>query len=374
MKTAILLLLAVTFACGADVHKEVKAQPGRKLDVNLKTGGGITVRGWDKDLVSVDVTFREDDQDRIDVEVEESGGGVSVTSRYKSHRSRHDSSPRFDIHVPARFDVELATEGGAFTVDGVEGTLSGKTMGGAIQLSKLKGLVDFHTMGGSITLTSSEVDGEVTTNGGKVKLEDVTGTVNGKTMGGSVDYRNVSEKSRSGAHDVVRISSMGGEINLDDAPAGADVSTMGGDVRVGSAGKFVKAKTMGGEINIEKVDGWVQAETMGGDVSVTMVGNPSEGKRDVDVSSLGGDVDLTLPAGISMTVDIDIKLSRGHRVKEARGHVESDFTVKREEIEPSGKDERWVSKIVHGSGVTGDGKNRVHITTVDGNVTIRKGK
>ncbi len=63
--------------------------------------------------------------------------------------------------------------GGGVSIDGVEGTFSGKTMGGKLKLTNLKGELQLTTMGGSITLTNSDVDGRVKTMGGKALVENV---------------------------------------------------------------------------------------------------------------------------------------------------------------------------------------------------------
>ncbi len=108
----------------------------------------------------------------------------------------------------------------------------------------------------------------------------MVGDVRGSSMGGNVRYKNVrSRGGRSVAErtgggidevdpDTVQISTMGGEIEVEEAPEGADLHTMGGDIEVHGARRFVRAKTMGGNIEIESIDGWVQATTMGGNIDV----------------------------------------------------------------------------------------------------------
>ena len=129
---------------------------------------------------------------------------------------------------------------------------------------------------------------------------------------------------------------------------------------------------MGGDISIDQVDGWVQAETMGGDVSVTMIGNPAEGKRDVTISSKGGDITLTVPPALSMDVDITLAYTdeRWHDHKAC--HIESDFDLKEERTQNWDDDHGTPRKYIYGTGMIGGGKNKIRIETINGNVYLKK--
>ena len=63
---------------------------------------------------------------------------------------------------------------------------------------------------------------------------------------------------------------------------------------------------------------------MGGDIDVTMVGDPSRGRRDVRLDSKGGDVTLTLPDGLSMEIEIVLAYTK----KSGQDYeIESDFEL-----------------------------------------------
>jgi len=190
-------------------------------------------------------------------------------------------------------------------------------------------------------------------------------------MGGEVSYRNM--KTRDDREDAreVKISTMGGAIEVDDAPGGANVSTMGGEIRIRRARKYVKAKTMGGEIQIDEIDGGVKATTMGGEITVNMVGDPDEYDRDVILSSMGGDIKLTVPEGLSMEFDIELAITRRSSDKY---QIISDFPMKIEETEDWDRSEGSARRYVYGTGKVKDGKNRIRIDTINGDIIIRKGK
>lgn len=355
------------------IERGFSAKMGNLLEVDLRTGGEIDVTGWDKDSIAVVATLEDEDCADARVSFEESSTGLRVSSTYPStgrRRRNYSCNTDMQIKVPRRQALKFTTMGGDIHVDGVEGDIQGKTMGGGLELSNLKGELALTTMGGDIELTNSHVDGSVKTMGGKVLLEDVVGGVKGESMGGNVIYRRVTNKKGESSGDEVRIKTMGGDINVDEALDGADVHTMGGAIRIKSARKHVKALTMGGKIDIREIDGSVNATTMGGDIEVTMIGNPSEGDRSVALKSYGGDITLVVPEGLSMDLDLSLAFTRKH---EGDYHIESDFPLQKRtstEWEYGHGDPR---KFIYGTGAVQGGKNRVVIETINGNIILKKG-
>jgi DUF4097 and DUF4098 domain-containing protein YvlB len=375
MKKIMLLFLTVCFAGFAfaqeTIEKEFKVAMGKRLDLNLKTGGSVEISGWDKELLTAKVYLDGRDWEDCKVDFKETSSGVQIHSSFIGKWRNHSTDVRCEIKVPKRFDLEIQTMGGEVSIMNVEGEISGKTMGGKLQLSGLKGKIDLTTMGGNITLTSSDLDGKVHTMGGQVLLQDVKGSVKGSSMGGNVIYKNVTNREGKSTGEEVRISTMGGDINVDDAPAGAEVHTMGGDINIRRAAQFVKAKTMGGDIDIDAIDGWVQATTMGGDVTVTMVGDPEKGRRDVELVSMGGDITLTVPAGLSMEFDIELAYT-----KESRRNYKiiNDFEMQQETSKEWTYERGSPRKYIYGTGSVAGGKNKIRIETINGNVYVKKGK
>jgi DUF4097 and DUF4098 domain-containing protein YvlB len=145
---------------------------------------------------------------------------------------------------------------------------------------------------------------------------------------------------------------------------------MGGAITIGKAGNHVKASTMGGEIQIQEIDGWVEASTMGGEIEVHMIGNPNEGDRHVELSSMGGDVLLTLPAGLSMAIEADITVSGRHSADDYQIISDFDLSVERTASERRNRDE---SHIV-ATGTVGSGKNRIRVKTTNGDIRILRSR
>ena len=347
--------------------KEFKTSPGKRLEIDLQQGGEIEITGWPKSLITVDVDGDEDYLDNLKFHY--NNGNLRIKD---SHFNRHGQRRlTLVIKVPEKFNIDVETMGGDVQIDNVEGSIEGETMGGELNFSNLKGTLNFSTMGGEVELKNSQVEGEVKTMGGEMTMIDVIGNIKGSTMGGAIHRinRNIS-KSDDNKSEVI-ISTMGGEIEVDSAPNGVDASTMGGEIYIGSAGKYVKAKTMGGEITIKEIDGWVKASTMGGEITVNMIGDPQKGKRDVDLSSMGGDITLTVPEGLSMEFDIELTYTK----RSMRDYeIICDFPIKIEESESWDYSNGSPRKYIYGTGTVAGGKNRIKIETTNGNIRIKKGK
>ena len=421
---SLLLCLFVADAAAAKdriIKKKFEVEDGGRLELDLETGGSLEISGWSNDLVAVEIRIGGRDRDDVDIEFDESRSEIQVRSSFGGRRNRKIDL-EFEIMVPERFDISIDSNGGAIGISGIEGRFKGKTLGGAIELANLKGDVRLKTYGGSIKVEDSELDGKVETMGGSIAIEDVVGDLKGSTMGGKVTYRNV--KSRSGEDDAViamhtmggdieadytgrdvraktmggdidvssdedvhattmggdvdvargkkvEVMTFGGDINVDEAPAGAKVRTMGGDIKIRSAGRFVRATTMGGDIEVDSIDGWVKAKTMGGDVTVAMTGDPDEGERNVEITSMGGDITLEVPKGLSMEFDIELAYTKKKSHKNYK--IVSDFDMK---IERTDKWKRRLGsprKYIYGTGEVRGGKHRIKIKTVNGNIYIREG-
>jgi len=382
--------LASTASADDIIKREFEISKGGRLVLETEIGGDIYVKGSDENAVVVKAEIIRMDESDYDMDFDQDSGTLSITVEKKGRWWKRDRGEiDFSIKIPNEFDIEIKTAAGPVVVEDVKGDVSGKTnggsldfygidgdidfrtMGGSIEAKKINGNLNLKTMGGSVTVSDSKADGKVSTMGGSILIEDVDGDLDGSTMGGSVTYRNVTGRSSTSQQDPLVISTMGGSIEVDGAPGGASLETKGGSIEVNRAGNFVDAETMGGSITIREVDGWVDASTKGGSVEVRMIGDPDKGKRDVFLSSNGGDIDLTVPPGLSMDFDIELAYTRD---SDRDYDIYSDFDIKKKRTEDW--EGYWGSKrkFIYGSGRHEDGKNKIKITTVNGDIYIRKGQ
>jgi DUF4097 and DUF4098 domain-containing protein YvlB len=183
----------------------------------------------------------------------------------------------------------------------------------------------------------------------------------------------------------VNITKMGGGIDVDDAPQGANLTTMGGGIHVRSVDVFARVKTMGGGIDIDHSTGTVdastmgggitigtasgpiKASTMGGDIKVREVGSSSQ-ERDIELTSKGGTIELTVPKDFPMDVRITLEYTRAfreYRIKQNAGlevRESSDWDTS----------EGSPRKYIRAAGQVGNGMNRVTIKTINGDVILRQ--
>jgi DUF4097 and DUF4098 domain-containing protein YvlB len=308
----ILTIAAVFVAAGSavsdeDVTKTFSVKSGQKLDIDLKCGGGVYIKGWDKDEVEVSYYENRGDLEDLDIDVKETRSGVKITADF-ADRDVQTTSLHFRIRVPRKFDVELYTAGGGMEFVGFEGKLEGKSKGGGIELEDMKGDVDLRTNGGGIELTDCDLDGEIRTNGGGIDLENVTGGLRLKTGGGGLNLDNV----RFSGEDA-RVTTGGGGIEVESAPEGVAATTGGGSIDVSDAAKFVDVRTGGGDIDVHTQFGRVEVSTGAGDVEVVVDKSPGELDGSIEIGTGAGDVTLTLPADFSAEFDIDLGYTKGSR-------------------------------------------------------------
>jgi len=368
MALMVLLMLAVAGSVPATaVQKEFQVSAGGTLVLDLEAGGDVTVTGGSNGTAVISINQDGPDQSNVEIDARLEGSRLVVSSGYREHKKMQRSNITIEVSLPYLFDIELDSMGGGLTVNGLEGTIAGKTMGGELVLDNVIGELALTTMGGEISLTNSEVDGRITTMGGEVLLEDVIGDVEATSMGGEVILRNVTRRDGSSTGEMVKISTMGGGITVDDAPAGADVHTMGGDIIIESVYEFAKVKTMGGDILIRAADGPVDATTMGGDVRVTVIGGMG---GDVTLVSMSGEVHLTVPPGFPMDIDIELEYTK----KSARNYkVISDVPLEQSESPEWDHSRGSPCKTIHATGTANGGGNRVMLSTVNGNIYLHQG-
>jgi len=341
--------------------KDYNIKKGKKLTINLKSGGSVHITGWDKEVVSTNI----DPEDKsICPSIEETEEGLLIFTDFEKRNCSID----LDIKVPDEFDLNIETMGGDVTLSGITGDIEGQTMGGSLNFSSLKGEIDFTTMGGEINLKDSQLDGKLKTMGGEVVFENVVGNVKGSSMGGNVVMKNVTSANGESTGNKVVISTMGGSIDVDEAMHGAELSTMGGDVVVKKAANYVTAKTMGGNIELIEVDGGVKATTMSGDIDVKITGD-NNGSKNIHLISMAGDVKLTVPASLSMDIDARLTFTKN---AEAKYNIISDFDLKKEVSEKWDTTNGDPRKVMHGTGVTGNAKYKVILETVNGNIYLKK--
>jgi hypothetical protein len=283
--TALALLLPAS-AVHADPRTTERSFPAPEpgtLTITAKHGGEIRVSGWDKPEIHVLVT---DAKGNYKVEFAPSGANLEIRGAYDGRKPlRFTTNVVFDVQVPHRFDLSLATDGGAIFLQSIEGSIVGRTQGGDLKLVELAGKMDLKTMGGNIEVAQCGAAGPLRTSGGNVSIANARAGVDVETMGGNI---------RIGPVDgPVKAHTMGGSIEIQFGAAAGDcsASTNGGNITLkvpaGYSGLF-HARASGAPSN-HGVDSQVPGLDMLGDAKL------GDGTHRVDLSTDGGTIRI-LPA------------------------------------------------------------------------------
>jgi DUF4097 and DUF4098 domain-containing protein YvlB len=362
----VLLLVSASWSA-AQRTESFPINPGSVLRFDLETGASLEIEGWERNSAEITVEG-ESSCPGCRFEFNPTSDGLEVKSYFDENRSQQRSSLKLFVRIPDGCEIHLDSMGGGLSAANFDGIIGGKTMGGALSFENVGGEIRMTTMGGNITLRDSEVDGKITTMGGRVIFENVRGDIRGKSMGGHVIYRNVeiTSNSEESVGDEVHIETMGGGIDVEEAPKGAKVKTMGGNITIGRASQFVFATTMGGDILMESVEGEVKATTMGGDIEVNVVGSSG----DISLTSMSGILTLSLPSSFSGTFEIELDYTRNSN---RNYEILSDFPLSQQESDEWDMSQGSARRTIFGSGTTGSGQYKVKLKTINGNIIIKKG-
>lgn len=312
------------------------------------------------------------------------------------------------------------TMGGDLQLRNTTGSLGLGIMGGDAEISHCQLDGALTSAGGDVKVAAVDGSLHVQSLGGDIELQDVGSAVSGRAVGGELTRRGLhsrqasrpaarcssataataavgavalpSESPALESDSKVQMATMAGNITVGAAPAGADLRTMAGNIHVGAASGLICAHTMAGNIQIDAADGSVEAETMAGHVTVRLAHPKSSRsepdceseRRRVDINCASGSVDLAVPADFSATFDIQISCTQSNDA-EGRYRINSDFPLAQRVLSEGGRLGLLRSILgvfvrrpgsattgIHGTGLIGDGRHRIVIRTVIGNVTLRR--
>ena len=206
-----------------NVVERTIATPSGTLNVDGRTNGGITIIGENRRDVLVRALIEshsrsESRAEQLAEAVELHVEGGRIYAEGPDTRNNEWWSVSFEVHVPARTDLDLRAHNGGISVAGVTGTLRMETLNGGIHLDGVNGDVVAETTNGGLHVA---LDGDTwrgrgldatTTNGGvrvsvpsgySAHLE--TGTVNGGvdidfpvTVQGKIGRRITTDLGRGG--------------------------------------------------------------------------------------------------------------------------------------------------------------------------------
>ena len=373
-------------------EKSVPVRENGTLVLDLESGAGLTITGWDQARVTVSGRLGGEDWRDTQVTLEQTASGARLTSRQRG-RGSSSTNHHFDIHVPRKFSIDIRSAGGGVTISGVDGTFSGTTGGGPIEIRDASGNAHLSTGGGNIRVRDSRMSGSVTTGGGTVYIQRNEGDLNGSSGSGPTVYVGGRSRSMSITRDddnSVTVSGSGANVYVNDktgeirdsdgrifyrksgggvyvgtAMRGADIRTGGGAVTIGRSAGDVSVQTGGGRISIGPLAGSAKAVTGAGDVIVDLHGSSAPS---AEINSGNGRVEISLPRDFSGTLDLETAYTDnlGHRTR-----ILSDWPIPINETTEWDDSHGTPRKFVRARKSFGSG-GVISVRTVNGDIVIKR--
>lgn len=292
MRVSLFLLLLTLVRAFALTEENVNvtrdAKPGGKLIVEVDFGT-IDVAPGDSDKVvlnasrKITASSKEKEAEYFaSAPIMVTTEGTNVIVRARRPRNWNLSGEvcndaRYSIHVPASFDAELKTDGGAITTTNLTGKVKAHTSGGDMKFSLLHGPLKATTDGGEIEVAGCEGHIDLQTDGGRIETSGGSGSLHAETAGGSIKVENFN-----------------------------------GDAMV---------ETAGGQLALANIRGKLEAATSGGFISAKI---PSPVPGDVKLETSAGAIEVFVPNDAALTVDAETGIGGVHSDLPVASRTRSD--------------------------------------------------
>jgi hypothetical protein len=234
--------------------------------------------------------------EKYDLNISVANNKLTATAKSKERITdwRNALNISFKVFVPRNVSTDLSTSGGSISLTNLSGDLKFSTGGGSLNIDNVGGKVDGRTSGGSINLENSKDDIELTTSGGSINAKNCDGKLRLSTSGGSLDLKDLKGE--------IKAATSGG-------------SVMGRNVE----GELI-AHTSGGSIHLSDLSCSLETSTSGGniDVSIKQLG------KYVKISNSAGNIDLELPKGKGIDLDLSADKIKTDHLDNFNGKVNDD--------------------------------------------------
>ncbi|WP_172196941.1 DUF4097 family beta strand repeat-containing protein [Saccharibacillus qingshengii] len=269
------------------------AKPSIDLNAALETtglsvegiNGDIVVRRGFSDRIRVRSTVWVDQAEpeeakaiaeKTGIRVEE-GRTVSVTTESEPYGTSGRRQPRVDLEIllpqERSFDMQIRTNGGSVTINGVQAIRS-------ISVQTGGGNLDFTNVGGNVTASTSR---------GGIRIATAAGSVQAETQQGDIESSNVAGS--------LKLTTILGNIKADGTIGDIAVDTRNGSIEVNGANFGLSAQTLNGNIDVRSriVRGDWSVYSAVGQIDLTL---PAFGSYRMEGSNGYGDIRSELPFAI----------------------------------------------------------------------------
>ena len=338
IKKLLITTLFISSLFGQNVNIKESTNSGDKLVIKLnQLAGNLKITGWDKKEVQISGEI-DSDEDRP-ARLKRTDFGFRMQLKYSDNTEDDETiDSDLEVFVPRKYNLTIQTQG-ALELSNIEGEFQIHQANEDAEISNIKGIGKISIVNGTFDMEDSHFDGDLSNVNGEltVKNTDLFGYV-----------RTVNAK-----------------MHLNRAPKGLEVSCVNGKITIDSAKDFVDANTTNASLVIGSLDGRLSFDSTNGSVTAKFIGNSTEGNHSIDIETLNGSADLTIPKDYSMSFDIRIRESNGRKSNDYE--LNSDFKEIRIESEKEGRK----AVVITGKGKIANGKNKAKLRIINGDVTIR---
>ncbi|MEO8000005.1 MAG: hypothetical protein ABI852_21310, partial [Gemmatimonadaceae bacterium] len=393
------------------IEAEIRAVPGEELNIDLMSGGNITVHGWDQPTARLRARIVGNYWRETIVAFQRYTKGIDLVTMAEVNGARLIGTPPsdslssgriqiryrtnllppvtlendFELWVPKQTNIKFKSWGGDFTLHELEGTFTGDTRIGNIKATNSRGGASLSTSNGNLTVTSSSLTGGMTTQCGSVALSQVTGGLNAKTMFDPSGAPDLSGDARTPliiidgmpANDYCLLKARGGgssepgranenypygDIVRDSVLLGGSLSTRSGSIKIGVANGVLTATTSNGNVEIGQLTGDATMVASHGNVSARIV-NLTGTTHYITARANGGNVTLELPDSLDAVVDVEAGYTTAFSERTKRSPtIASDIPLLRSETTRGATNYPILARtLVHGTTTLGNGRGRILI-------------
>jgi DUF4097 and DUF4098 domain-containing protein YvlB len=140
------LLFSVLPASAKRLEKHFKVEARPVVSIH-NPNGAVTVKAWTKSEVLV---IADLGSDRVDVDAQQNGNRVDVTTRQLTGNvAPDDFRADYQINVPQDAELQIHDDSGAVSVASVLGDMNVETIAGDVDLSDAAGFLTVGTVGGA---------------------------------------------------------------------------------------------------------------------------------------------------------------------------------------------------------------------------------
>jgi hypothetical protein len=392
----ITVLLATTATQARPVPKGKPAtkEPASTPRVNREISGAVNTRAGERLVLSTDlgcIQIHTRDTDRVEYHAVLSTdaskpdaqevlqhfnlvarpevGRVIIRGQVSSSKLSGRLWVTFNVTVPRKYNLELATRGGNINSDDVDGGVSLATTGGNISIGDVEGAAKLETGGGHITVRNVGGDLTAVTGGGHIVAGHVAGAATLRTGGGHIRVASIGG--------IAHLGTGGGNVSVEKVGKELFADTGGGQIEVGEAAGIVRARTAGGGIRVVRASGPATLESSSGSIYLTQVDSPVRATTSAggitawfgnaaklgggcELQSSDGDIVVYIPKELPITIDASIQLGGAH------GFIVDPALP----IKVSYEDESNGKHVIRAAGELNGGGDRLRLRTVAGNIRL----